>query len=279
MARSLIKLLVAYDGTGYRGWQRTRMGPSIQETLETAIFEITRERVTVEGASRTDAGVHAAGQLAVFATSRQLGLDRWRLGINAFLPPQIRVLRAEEILTQADPTKVNFGKEYHYLISLGPVQLPHLRHYAWHCHYPLNLSAMRAACSYLVGAHDFSSFCNVHKELPRKVRVRELQALEIRMVEKDLLSICMIGKSFLLRMARIIAGTLVWVGRGKLQPEQLPAILRGCQRPLAGVTAPARGLRLMRILEDNPRGLIQIHPLGLQGPFASVQESNLVQKP
>lgn len=247
MNKRLIKLKLAYDGTAYLGWQKTAMGPSIERELETALMQLTQHPISLQAASRTDAGVHALGQLAVFETTHDRSSERWQLGINALLPPDIRVLDAQEIQYEHDPTRFNSGKEYHYWISTGPVQLPHLRHTAWHCPFSLDLSAMQAACPYLIGTHDFTAFCNVHKELSRKDPIRHLTSITIKKKEPNLLIIAIRGKSFLFRMARILVGTLVYIGKGKLSIGQLPHILHERKRALAGMTAPAHGLCLIKI--------------------------------
>lgn len=242
-----LKLIVAYDGTAYRGWQKTATGPSIEAVLEEAIFQITRERSTLLAASRTDAGVHALGQVVVFDTQKSIPPDRLRLGINACMPPDIRVLEVQEVPPNFHPTLDNQGKEYHYSLSVVRVQPPHLRHYAWHCHYDLNFAAMQEAAAHFVGTYDFSAFCNAREDLVGRDRVRTIDRVALS-VEGDLVRIEMVGNSFLFRMARNIAGTLVSVGRGKLLPDVLPDILRGRDRTLAGMTAPAHGLSLIRVI-------------------------------
>lgn len=242
-----IKLVIAYDGTAYLGWQKTRMGPSIEETLQGVIEQIVQHPAPLQAVSRTDAGVHAKGQVVNFLTSKtQLDLNKFCLSLNSLLPKDIVVLQAELAPASFHPTLDCIGKEYHYFICFGPTQLPENRFYSWHVPYNLNLDNMHQALPMLIGTHHFASFCNVKKNAHYTDDIREIRALDLLQIEKQRLCIRVSGNHFLYKMVRNLVGTLVDIGRGKMSPEHLPAILQSKSRPQAGVTAPAHGLFLYR---------------------------------
>lgn len=241
------KITISYDGTTYRGWQKTRLGPSIEETLEKALHRLTGEVIALDAASRTDAGVHAEGQVVAFQTSRGLSSARWLIALNGLLPPEIRALSVEEVPQDFHPTLDNKGKEYQYKLTSAPIQLPLERLYAWHIPYPLDIEAMKEAAERLVGTHDFSAFCNSLKELKLKDRVRTLRRILIIRVNSRMLIIKMRGDSFLFRMARNLVGTLVYVGLGKITPDEVATILTSKKRTQAGICAPAHGLTLTKV--------------------------------
>ena len=243
-----IKLSIAYDGTGYLGWQKTRMGPSIQEELERVLSRIFQQPISVEGASRTDAGVHAEGQVASFSIDRkEIDLARLEVSLNQLLPPEIAVLGVEEAPLDFHPSLHALSKIYRYRLFTGKTQLPQERLYTWHDRYPLELSSMRKAASSLLGERDFSAFCNTKKGELKKDAVRKLFRLSIREEGSHLL-FELEGNRFLYKMARNLVGTLIYVGRGRLSPEEMPTILASRDRKRAGITAPACGLSLYRVL-------------------------------
>jgi tRNA pseudouridine38-40 synthase len=243
-----IKLVIAYDGTSYLGWQKTRMGPSIEATLQAAIEQIMQDPAPLQAASRTDAGVHAQGQVVNFHTSKSdLDLLKLRISLNSLLPKDIVVLQAELMPTTFHPTLDCIGKEYRYYLCYGPTQLPNLRFYSWHVPYLLNVDLMRQALPLLIGKHDFTTFCNVKKNAHYTNHVREVQLLEINELEDKRLCFRIKGNHFLYKMVRNIVGSLVYIGRGKISLEQLPAILQSHSRPKAGMTAPAHGLFLHQV--------------------------------
>jgi len=242
-----IRLIVSYQGTDFLGWQKTPLGKTVEGSLETALNQILNEKVKLQAAGRTDAGVHAEGQsVNFFTTKKNLSLPKLQLGLNALLPPSIAVLHIEEKPLSFHPTLDSEGKEYRYLICNGPYQLPKHRFFSWHVPKDLNENLIREAATELIGTRDFSAFCN---ELPvnQKNPICTLHAIEIRKIEPDRWQFSIIGDRFLYKMVRNLTGTLVYVGTGKIKPSQIKEILSNKKRALAGVTAPAHGLHLFRV--------------------------------
>lgn len=243
------KLIIAYDGTAYLGWQKTRMGPSIEATLQNSVEQIVQHPAPLQAASRTDAGVHAQGQVVNFLTSKtDLDRNKFLISLNSLLPKDIVVLQAEEMPLSFHPTLDSIGKEYRYFICFGPTQLPHHRLYSWHVPYCLQLDAMRQALPCLIGQHDFAAFCNVKKNAHYSDYVREVQQLELLELESHRLCFRIQGNHFLYKMVRNIVGTLISIGRGKLALDAIPAILESRYRTEAGMTAPAHGLFLQKVI-------------------------------
>ena len=243
-----IKLILAYEGTHYLGWQKTAMGKSIEEELEKAVAQILQHPVKLQAASRTDAGVHAEGQVVNFLTASEMPLDKLQKGLNALLPNDISVLKMEEAPEDFHPTLDSRGKEYHYSVCLGPTQLPFYRNFSWHFIYPVDIEVMKKADLHLIGSHDFSALTNEKQD----DNVREIFAIEIESLENRL-KIRVSGNNFLYKMVRNIVGTLLYVGCGKLTVEEIPAILESKDRTLAGVTAPALGLILKEVFYDRKK--------------------------
>lgn len=237
------KLILSYDGGPYFGWQKTRMGPSIQEMLEKALFQLAQETCKPEAASRTDRGVHAEGQVVQFYLKKSFSPFALKQALNAHLPVQIRVLEAQEIDSAFHPTLDASHKEYHYNLCLGPVQLPFYRLYSWHFPRPLDFEKMQQASFDLLGTHDFSALANEKEENP----ICTLEAIRFVSLPEERLQIQMVGNRFLYRMARNLAGTLVYIGCGKLSETIVPSLLAGKKRKEAGMTAPAHGLCLHRV--------------------------------
>ena len=242
--------LLAYEGTGYLGWQKTSMGPTIQGELEKALSLLLHKAITVEAASRTDAGVHARGQVINFFLDKELETRRFLRSMNGLLPRNIALIQLEEASDTFHPTLDAKYKEYHYQISLGPVQTPFDRLFSWHVPQPLDIDAMEESLQFLLGEHDFSAFCN-ERQLLDIDPVCHLRELFVEKLSESQLRIRTIGNRFLYRMVRNLVGTLVYVGCGKILPSSLPGILQGKKRAQAGVTAPAQGLFLERIVYDN----------------------------
>lgn len=243
-----IKLLIAYDGSRYSGWQRTRMGLSIEECLQKALEQILQHPIALQAASRTDAGVHAVGQIVNFITPRlDLDLNRFKVSLNSLLPNDLVVLDAEKMDPHFHPTLDCVNKEYRYYICYGSTQLPQHRFYSWHYHYNLDLDKMHVAAEAFLGLHDFSAFCNARKNRTYSHYERSIEAIEILKLEEKRLCIRIKGPNFLYKMVRNIVGTLAYVGNHKLQPDQIPEILGSQNRVLAGMTAPAHGLFLQRV--------------------------------
>ena len=242
-----VKMIVAYDGTAYLGWQKTKTGKSIEAELEGALKRILQEEVTLQAASRTDRGVHADGQVVnFFVTRTDLDLGLVRKGLNAVLPKDISVKSLEAVESAFHPTLHCSAKEYHYIICNTPVQLPFYRHCSWHVRPPLKLEEMRKAAETLLGKHDFSAFCN-ERALWTKNSVCQLFQIAITPFEEERLRISITGDHFLYKMVRNIVGTLAYVGMGKLSWETLPAILAQKDRAQGGITAPAHGLTLKQV--------------------------------
>ena len=172
--------------------------------------------------------------------------------MNSLLPAEIRVLEASEMPLSFHPTLDSVGKEYHYRLSIGEIQLPQHRLYAWHVPYPLDIERMREGATHFLGKHDFSSFCNTRKNLNYSDRNRQIYRLEINEVESGEMRIEIAGNHFLYKMVRTIAGTLVYIGQGKMDPEEMGVILSAKSRIQAGVTAPAHGLTLTKIFYSYP---------------------------
>lgn len=239
-------MIVEYEGTNYQGWQRQKTGVSIQQLLEEKIEIVTGEKVKVIGAGRTDAGVHALNQVATFRTHSQLPCKNIMAGVNSLLPSDIVVKKVEEAPLTFHPRKDARAKVYLYQIYNGPTRSAVWRNFCWYVLFPLDLKAMKDAASYLVGFHDFSSFCSPHTHV--RSTTRTLSKLEIHKLKDNRIHIVMEANGFLRYMARIITGTLVEVGRGKKSPDDIPSIITARDRKAAGPTAPAKGLFLKEVI-------------------------------
>lgn len=258
-----MRLVVAYDGTHFAGWQRQPRDTTVQVVVEDAIEHLAGARCKVRGASRTDAGVHAHGQVAAFDSPREIAPHGWQRGLNSKLPPGVAVVRAEPCAVGYNPRYDALAKTYRYLLHLGPVRDPFLRGRAWHLgprrSQPLrrrpakpeewlDVDAMREAAGRLVGEHDFVAFKTAAD--PRPTTVRTLTRVEVFPFagRTDLLAIEIRGTAFMHNMVRILVGTLVEVGRKRRTPDELSALLgpRG-RREDAGETAPPQGLYLVEV--------------------------------
>lgn len=237
-----VKMVVAYDGTNYRGWQLQPNGVTIEEMLNQALSELLREPITVIGASRTDSGVHARGNVAVFDTDNRMPADKICFALNQRLPDDIRVQSSEEVAPDWHPRKANCTKTYEYKILNRKIAMPLDRLYSHFCYVPLDVEAMRQAARYIVGEHDFKSFCAVRTQAEETVRT--VYSLDV-IKEEDTITIRISGNGFLYNMVRIIAGTLMEVGRGTYPPEHVAAIIDARDRKQAGPTAVAQGLTLI----------------------------------
>jgi tRNA pseudouridine38-40 synthase len=242
-----VRLILEYDGSRYAGWQRQPDQPTIQESVETAVFQLTQETISVIGAGRTDSGVHAVGQVASFRIERSWTPREWIRGLNARLPEDIAVRSAELVPDDFHARYAARGKLYEYRI-LNRGERPALdRAYVWHVHKALDQHAMEEATTFLVGPHDFSSFEGslTDNEDP----VCDLRQLSLSR-RGDLLTIHAYADRFLKHMVRSIVGTLVEVGHAKRKPEDLKNILAAKDRTAAGRTAPPQGLFLVRVDYD-----------------------------
>ncbi len=242
-----IHLIVEYDGTNYAGWQRQANAMTVQEKLEAAIFRLTGETVNVSGASRTDAGVHALGQSAHFDTESRIPADKFCFALNTMLPPDIRVTKSEEVSPEFHSRFSGRGKRYRYLIHAAPhaSALGRLTHA--HVIYPLDVEKMRAEAADLIGTHDFAAFAASGSVV--KDTVRTIWRAEIRRDGPEI-ELIVEGSGFLYNMVRIIAGTLIGVGSGKLAPGAFRRAIESGNRLDLGVTAPAHGLTLMEVFYD-----------------------------
>jgi tRNA pseudouridine38-40 synthase len=239
------KVTLEYDGTAYAGWQRQPSQPTIQEAVETALRSISQTEVPVTAAGRTDAGVHALGQVASFRTDKALAPDEWLRALNATLPPDISVRSVELMRDDFHARYSATGKRYEYRILNRPDRPALERTRAWHLYGKLDLDAMRAAAKHLVGRHDFSSFQGHPTDVENPVC--DLRRLEI-VREGELVRIEFEADRLLKQMVRAIVGTLVEVGQGKREPEEMKRILEAKDRRAAGYTAPAHGLYLVAVI-------------------------------
>ena len=239
-----IRRVLEYDGSRYAGWQRQPNQPTIQEAVETALFQLTQETVSVMGAGRTDSGVHALGQVASFRINREWTPREWLRGLNARLPDDIAVRSAATVSDDFHARYAATGKLYEYRI-LNRGERPALdRAYVWHIHKALDVAAMEEAATSLVGSHDFSSFEGTLTD--NEDPVCNLRRLSLSR-QGDLIRIEAYGDRFLKHMVRAIVGTLVEVGHGKRTPAALKTVLAAKDRTAAGRTAPPHGLFLVRV--------------------------------
>lgn len=239
-----IKLTIAYDGTNYCGWQIQPNGMTVEEVLNRALKKLTGEDILVIGASRTDSGVHALGNVAVFDTETTIPAERIAMALNQRLPEDIVIIKSEEVPPDFHPRYCDCSKTYEYHIINTQIPIPTQRLTNYFVSYQLDLNKMRQAASYLVGEHDFASFCNVRTDVASTVRT--IYSLDI-LQDGEEITIRITGNGFLYNMVRIIVGTLIRVGRGFYEPERVKEILEEKDRKAAGVTAPAHGLTLVSI--------------------------------
>lgn len=243
-----VMLTVAYDGTAYSGWQVQPGRETIEGVLNRCICELTGETVEVIGASRTDSGVHALGNVAVFDTESLIPAEKFSYALNQRLPDDISIQGSEEVPLAFHPRHCESRKTYEYRIYNAPFPSPVKRLYAHFTYVPLDIDLMNRAAAYLVGEHDFKSFCSVDTQA--QTTVRRIDSVEVREAREALrpgreIVIRVTGRGFLYNMVRIIAGTLMEVGRGHMPPESVQDILAAHDRQKAGPTAPACGLTLV----------------------------------
>lgn len=243
MAKRRIRLTVAYDGTNYHGWQLQNNGITIESELNRCLSGLSGEEIAVIGASRTDAGVHALGNVAVFDTESRMPAEKVSYALNQRLPEDIRIQKSEEVPADWHPRRCSSRKTYEYRIYRGQFPMPLKRLYSYFTYRPLDVEKMRQAAGYLEGEHDFKSFCQSGAQAESTVRTIYSVKLEEQGAE---LVIRVCGSGFLYNMVRIIAGTLMEVGQGKRTPESVAAALEARNRSAAGPTAPANGLTLVQ---------------------------------
>lgn len=239
-----IKLVVAYDGTSYSGWQVQPNGITIEGVLNKTLTELLREPIQVIGASRTDAGVHSLGNVAVFDTSTRIPAEKISYALNQRLPEDIVVQGSSEVPLDFHPRHCDSRKTYEYKILNRPFPLPLERRDTYFTYRRIDVGRMQQAAGYLMGEHDFKSFCSVHAQVESTVRtIYELSVAR----QEQLIIIRVVGSGFLYNMVRILAGTLLQVGMGERAPEDVAQILHARDRAAAGPTAPAHGLTLVGI--------------------------------
>lgn len=245
-----VQLTVAYDGTRYHGWQFQPGKPTIEGELNKHLSDLLREEIQVIGASRTDAGVHALCNVAVFDTENRMPAEKISYALNQRLPEDISIQCSKEVDPEFHPRHCDSRKTYEYRITRGEFPVPTKRLYSYFTYHQLDVERMKEAAAYLVGEHDFKSFCSVKAVV--ETTVRTVYNVDVTEQGEDIV-IRVRGNGFLYNMVRIIAGTLMEVGKGAIDPGKVKDILQGCDRTLAGPTAPAHGLMLVKyeFLQEN----------------------------
>lgn len=261
-------LTVAYDGTEYAGWQIQPNKETIEGVLNRELSALLNEDIKVIGASRTDSGVHAEGAVCVFDTDSKIPAEKFSYAINRSLPNDIRVRASKETDADFHPRRTNSRKTYRYCIRHDEFVNPLDDRYSHHVYTPLDIEAMREACKYITGKHDFKAFCSAHTDVETTVRTiydlhmdftPDKKLLQMnglmksgpmknsagRIPNPGLIDIYVTGNGFLYNMVRIIAGTLIEVGQKKILPDEIPSIIESLDRERAGMTAPAKGLTLI----------------------------------
>lgn len=241
-----IRLIIEYEGTAYSGWQAQETLPTVQGTLIEAARQLTLDgSASISGASRTDAGVHALGQVASLKAETNISCHSIKQGMNAFLPRDIVVREAVEMPLEFDPRRGSKGKVYLYRIVNRDHPSALLRNFSWNVFRPLDLEAMRRGAPHFIGEKDFSSFMAADSDAAHAIR--EVTAVSIFEKDEGLVEIEVRGTAFLRHMVRIMVGTLVAVGKGKLAPESIKGIIEARSRAAAAMTAPPQGLCLVKV--------------------------------
>lgn len=238
-----VHMVVAYDGTKYCGWQVQKTGKTIEGELNRCLSDLLGQEIAVVGASRTDSGVHALCNEAVFDMSARMPADKVSYALNQRLPEDIKVIESKEVASDYHPRKQSTIKTYQYRIATGEVQIPTERLYNLFLRRDLDVKAMHEASQYLKGTHDFKSFCNTHAVVETTVRtITDISVFE----DAHKVIIQVSGTGFLYNMVRIIAGSLIEVGIGRIQAEKIKEMLEATDREAAGPTAPPQGLFLYK---------------------------------
>lgn len=239
-----IRLLIEYDGTNYHGWQRQRKRRTVQGEIEKAIKKITKEDVNIISSGRTDSGVHAKGQVANFITNSIIPGENYKFALNINLPEDIKVLESCEVKKNFHSRFSAKYKKYKYVIYNGKMPRPLYRNFSYHVSWDLDIEEMRKSLKYFIGYHDFESFMG--RDTKVDTTMRTIYNMEIEK-NGEFIEITIEGKSFLRNMIRIMVGTLVYIGRGRIDKENIPKIIQGKNRVLAGPTAPPQGLFLEKV--------------------------------
>lgn len=237
-----VKMVVAYDGTNYCGWQIQPNGVTIEQRLNEALTHLLKEDIKVTGASRTDAGVHSLGNVCVFDTNTRMPAEKISYALNQKLPEDIVVQSSCEVDESFHPRFSKSRKTYEYRILNRKMRNPNRRLDTYFFHYDLDVAAMQKAATYLVGEHDFKSFCAANAQ--SETSIRTIYSCSVSK-EEDIITIRVTGNGFLYNMVRIIAGTLIKVGNKDIAPEKMADIINACDRNAAGPTAPAHGLTMI----------------------------------
>lgn len=239
-----IKLIIEYDGTNYGGWQKQNNNRTIQDEVEKAIKKITGEEVELFGSSRTDAGVHAKGMVANFKTESRIPEERYREAINTKLPDDIAIIKSEEVAEDFHSRYCSKGKKYSYHIVNRTEKVAIGKDYIYQVKENLNIDSMIKACQYFIGTHDFSAFKTSGSSV--KTSIRTIYSLDINTVDDNIV-ISVSGDGFLYNMVRIIVGTLIEVGKGKIEVKDIPKIISEGKRENAGPCIPPNGLVLEEV--------------------------------
>lgn len=239
-----IKLTIEYDGTNYCGWQKQKNKNSIQEEIEKAIGLITGESINLIGSGRTDSGVHSTGQVANFMTRSNIPGDKFKFALNSKLPNDIAIINSEQVAESFHARYDALGKRYKYLIYNNPIRSPLYRNFAYHLPYSLDYKEMEKAIRFFIGTHDFRTFMASNSSV--RTTIRTINDISLYKKE-DLIIFSIEGNGFLYNMIRIIVGTIVDVGRGRIKSNSIPYIISSKTRKNAGHTAPPQGLYLEKV--------------------------------
>lgn len=239
---------IAYDGTNYCGWQIQINGITVEEIINRELTNLLGEEIAVIGASRTDSGVHAMGNVAVFDTETKIPSEKICFALNQRLPDDIRIVESKEVAPDFHPRFCNSTKTYQYKILNRKIPIPTERLYSHFVYMNLNVEKMQEAAKYIVGEHDFKSFCSTRTQVENTVRT--VYSLDVDKKD-DMIYITISGNGFLYNMVRIIVGTLMKVGLSVYPPEHVKEIIEACDRNVAGPKAPAHGLTLIGIEYEN----------------------------
>lgn len=242
-----VRMKISYDGTNYCGWQVQINGITVEEVINRELTNLLGEEIAVIGASRTDSGVHAIGNVAVFDTKTKIPAEKISFALNQRLPDDIRIQKSEEVPMDFHPRYCDSTKTYEYKILNRRFPNPMKRLYTHFVYMPLDVDKMKKAAEYIVGEHDFASFCSARSQV--KTTVRTVYSLDVSK-QDDVITIRISGNGFLYNMVRIIVGTLMKVGLNVYSPEHVAEIIEAKDRYAAGPKAPARGLTLIGIEYD-----------------------------
>jgi len=242
------KSIISYDGSGFSGYQVQPNKRTVQSDLEAVLAKMHKgEHITVSASGRTDAGVHAKGQVIHFDSPLPISEQKWELALNSLLPEDISVLSVIKVDSLFHARFDAIGKEYRYVLQLSKKRDPFQRNFSFLYPYDLNIEAMKEASRFFIGTHDFTSFCSAKTEV--KDKIRTIETIDF-LLEDNFLTLRFVGNGFLYNMVRILTGTLLEVGSGKQRPEEMADILVKKDRRFAGKTAPAQGLYLWKVFYE-----------------------------